>query len=155
MGNRHQGTIIFGTIAFWAIVLAAMMLRIPLQLLWQGEVADAVVTRVASTGWREDWTDEKRKYVQGFVATITYRTGLEERSFERAWSKGGRRAWSWSPEEVRHGQRLKVRYLPDDPGVIRIDRFIDMYGDALFPLLLGGLFAAVAVAMWRSAQAVR
>lgn len=126
----------WGLVAFGlgALGMGAYQAAEPLQLVRDGVSVDARVLAVSSKPGR----DRDGKSFTAFSAVIQYPAGATVRTMNHGWSARPREGCG-SPC-YREGDRLRVRYLPADPSVARIDSPADLF-------MLPGMFAGVGLVL--------
>lgn len=132
--------ILFLLFGLLAIGIAVWLGQDSIRLLREGLSTDAKVLRVTHELNRGSKDNETRH-----TAFVEYQVGGQARTLQRSWSSESGSFWTWP--NYRQGERLRVLYLPSDPGTASIDTWAELFMTPIFLTLFGVVFSVVGVAM--------
>lgn len=127
------------------LLVAVALLVNPVRLVMHGKSADGVVADVTKRTVR----DEKGKESVESTATIRFKAGERNMAIQRSWSEDRDGISFCFAGCYSKGEKLKMRYLVDDPDIARVGSFWGLFGGPLTFGLVGtmGIFAWW---LWRS-----
>lgn len=143
--RKNPETIPLG-IGVLSLLAAVALLVNPVRLVMHGKSAEGVVTDVVVREvHRANEKNLKDREQLESTATIRYSVGDRSMAIQHSWSLPRHGSSSCFAGCYSKGERLKVRYSVDDPGIARIESFGGLFGG---PLALG-LVGAMGIFFWR------
>jgi Protein of unknown function (DUF3592) len=118
------------------LLLAVALMVNPVRLVTRGQSAEGVVSDVVKR--RVHNADNKDK--DEYTATIRFKAGDRNMAFQRSWSQDPYSSSFCFTGCFSKGEKLKVRYLVDNPEFARVDSFGGLFGASLIFGLVGAVF---------------
>lgn len=139
--TRTRMGYLFSVIGLIALGIAIWLGEDSIRLVREGVSTDATVVRVTHQSGYGPKQNETHH-----VAFVEYKVNGQPLVLERSWSSEPG-AWTWP--SYRQGERLRVIYLPSEPGHAKIHTLPELFFAAGFLALFGLAFTAFGVLMLR------